>query len=183
VSTHLQKKDLELQKTIENILKGKYPGQGLMEYFDGLPDKRARRAISILAGIYPDKTTSSDGEFSFVLFMFSNMKFMEQKNFWLFVQTINILQFTEPQKKLLKDAVTNNIETLCRQCTFELDSLLVNVFEANDLLHYLDYLSEKKSRAVLVHVFDTLRHAPFANNDALDEHVGKLREKVSPLVI
>jgi hypothetical protein len=94
----MSKKDLEIRTTIENILENISPGQHLKNYFDGLSEKRIRRAISILSGIYPDKTTSSDDEFSFIMYMFSDIKFMKQESFSEFIRSISLLYFTDDQK-------------------------------------------------------------------------------------
>jgi hypothetical protein len=175
----MNKKDLEIRKTIENILENTSPGQHLKNYFDGLPEKKIRRVISILSGIYPDKTISSDDDFSFVMYMFSDIKFMGQESFDQFVTAVNIFDFTDSQKKLLTGAIKNNIEILCNKCTFELGSLLVNLLEPNELFQYFEYLIEEGSRPVLHQVFDILLYEDFSNSNVSDEKIEILKQKIS----
>lgn len=173
----MREKDLEIRRTIESILENDFPGQGLKNYFAGLPDKKIRKAISILSGMYPDKTTVSDDEFSFILYMFSDMKFMKEESFSAFVFAINILNFTERQKGFLRNVVTNNIEILCDKGNFELNPLLVSLFEPNELLQYLDELTRKGTRAVLHHVYHLLL---YENLGGSDEKIEDLKHKSRP---
>ena len=175
-------KDLEIRTTIEHILENNSHGRRLKEYFGGLPDARIRRAIGILSGIYPDRTTISDDDFSFVVYLFSNVKFIGQLSFWNFVSAVNILNFTEPQKKRLIDAIQNNIELLCATCTCELDTLLANLFEPDELVRYLEVLAETGSRPVLEHVADILRHEDFSNSSVPDERIEALKRKISKAI-
>lgn len=144
----MSKYDLETRTTIENILENNFSGQCLKNYFESLPERRLRRAISILSGIYPDRTTISDDDFIFIIDMFSNLKFMGQNSFPDFVRAVNILDFTGPQKRRLIDAIKERIEILCGQCTHELDALLVSLFEPDELLRYLALLAEHENEAV-----------------------------------
>ena len=107
------------------------------------------------------------------------MKFIEQLSFWNFVSAINILDFTEYQKKRLIDAIKNNIERLCNTCTFELGSLLVKLFEPDALVQYLEVLAEEGSRPVLEHVSDILRFEDFSNSSVSDERMEILKQKIS----
>ena len=175
----MSRKDSEMRAAIENILESDSPGQGLKKYFGGLPDKSLRRAISVLSGIYPDKTAISDDEFSFVLSMFSDRKFMGQESFFAFVSAVNIVNFTEHQKKLLLDTIKNNIELLCGVCTFELDTLLGRLLEPNALLQYLEVLIETGSRPALHHAFDILLYEDFSNSSGTDEKIETLKLKIS----
>ena len=175
----MSKKDIEIKATIESILENSYSGQHLKNYFDGLPDKNIRRAISILSSIYPGKTTSSDDDFSFILYMFSGIKFLKQESFFAFVSAINILEFTEHQKKLLIDVVKHNIEILYEICTFELDTLLVHLFEPKELFQYLEVLAEQGSRPVLRRVSAILRRKDFSTSCISDEKIESLKQKIS----
>ena len=161
----MRKRDLEIKITIESILKNSSSGQHLKNYFAELPDTRIRRAISILSNsnVYPGKTTISDDDLSFILYMFSDIKFMKQESFRAFVDAVNILSFTEHQKILLINSIKNNIEILCDTCTFELDTLLENLFEPKELFQYLEVLAEKRSRHVLQVVSGILRYKDFRN--------------------
>ena len=178
----MRKKDFETRTTIENMLKNSSSGQNLKNYFNALPDKSIRRAISVLSDIYPDKTTVLDEDFSFILYMFSDIKFIGQESFPYFVQAINILDFTERQKKLLIATIKNNIEILCNRCTFELGSLLESLFEPHELLQYLEVLTEKESRPVLIQVFNILLYKDSSKSYSLDEKIEALKEKVSKLI-
>ena len=175
-------KDYEIRTTIENILENNSSGQCLRKYFDELPDKNIRRAISILSSIYPDETTISNDDFSFIIHMFSDIKFIKQKSFFQFVCSINILKFTDHQKKLLIDTIKNNIEILCDQDTYDLGYLLVNLFEPNELFQYLEVITEKGSRPVLQQIYDILWYEDFSNSYGLDEKIEALKQKVSKLI-
>jgi hypothetical protein len=111
--------------------------------------------------------------------MFSDIKFMGQESFFEFVEAVNILHFTEPQKKLLIDAIKNNIEILCNKCTFELNTLLVSLLEPDELFQYLESLIEKESRPVLHTVFDILLYEDFSNSNVSDERIETLKQKIS----
>ncbi len=175
----MSKRDLEIRATIESILAKSSSGQGLKNYFAGLPDTQIRRAISILSEIYPDKTEVSDEEFSFLLYMFSDVKFMEKESFSAFVFAINILNFTERQKKLLREAVTKTIEIVCDKGNYELNPLLVSLFEPNALIQYLEELSQKGSRAVLQHVYDLLLYEDLSKVDGSEATIARLQQKIS----
>ena len=175
----MKKKDLEIKTTIESILKNSSSGQRLKNYFVELPDKRIRRAISVLSAIYPAQTTISDDDLSFILYMFSDTKFMRQDSFFLFVDAVNILNFTEHQKMRLIDAIKNIIEILCDKCDFGLDALLESLFEPKELFQYLEVLAEKGSYRVLERVFYILRYKGFSNSGVSDEKIENLKQKVS----
>jgi hypothetical protein len=175
----MRKKDLEIRMTIEDILKSSSSGQHLKNYFATLPDKRIRRAISVLSNIYHDKTTILDEDLSFILYMFSDIKFIWQESFFAFVQAVNILSFTEHQKMLLIYEIKNNIEILCDKCTFELDTLLERLFEQNELFQYLEFLAEKRIKSVLEHVAYILRYKDFTNSCVSDGKIESLKQKIS----
>lgn len=178
----MSKKDIEMRATIKNILENNFSGQGLKNYFDNLPEKSIRRAISILSCIYPDKTTISDDDFLFIIYMFSDIKFLRQVSFCYFVGAVNILDFTECQKKLLIDAIKNNIEILCDKCTYELDTLLMNLFEPNELIRYFEVLTGQGKRPVLQQIFSILRHEDFSNSSVPDEAIENLKQKISKYI-
>lgn len=173
------KKDIEIKTTIENILEHDFSGQQLQNYFDALPAKSIRRAISILSRMYPGATTISDDDFPFILFMFSDIKFMRQDSFPSFVFAVNLIHFTDRQKKLLINTIKNNIEILCDTCMFELDALLVSVFEPDKLLQYLEVLVEKGSRPLLQRVSDILRYEDFSHSAGSDDKIEALQQKIS----
>ena len=175
----MRKQDLEIRMTIESILENSSSGQRLKNYFADLPDKRIRRAISVLSNVYPGKTTISDDDLSFILYMLSDIRFMKQDNFFEFVSAVNILSFTEYQKMLLIDSIKNNIEILCDKCTFELDTLLVSLFEPNELFQYLEVLAEKGGHHVLQTVSGILRYNNFSNSRVSDEQIESLKQKIS----
>ena len=173
------RKDSEIRAAIESMLESGSSGRRLKDYFDALPDKRVRRAIGILSGIYPDKTAISDDDFSFVTHMFSDVRFMGQESFSGFVRAVNILSFTDRQKELLIDSIKNNIEILCSKCTFELDALLVSLFEPGELLRYLEALTGTGSPPVLQRVFALLLYEDFLNGCGSDEKIEALKQKIS----
>lgn len=179
----MRKKDLEIKATIGNMLENNFSGRRLKIYFEALPDKSIRRAIGILSDIYPDKTTISDDDFAFIPYMFSDARFTKQDSFPGFVRAVNILNFTEHQKKLLTDAIKNDIEGLCDKCTYELDALLVHLFEPNDLIQYLSSLADEGSPPVLQRISDILQYEDFSNSSVSVEVIEALKQKVSKLLL
>ena len=174
----MSKKDLKIRNAIENILESNSSGQRLKNYFADLPDKRIRRAMSVLSGIYPDTTTISDDDLQFILHMFSDIRLIGQDSFFLFVQAVNVFSFAEHQKILLRDAIKKNIEILCDVCTFELDGLLESLFEPKELFQYLEVLTKKEIRSVLIHVSDILRYNDFSKSGVSDERIENLKQEV-----
>lgn len=176
------KKDYEIRIAIKTIIDNDYSGRHLKYYFSVMPDKSIRRAINILSKIYPDKTTISDDDFLFITYMFSNVKFMEQESFFQFVRAVNILNFTDHQKAMLINTIKNSIEILSDKCTFELDALLMNLFEPDKLIQYFEALIENKNRSVLQRIFYILLYEDFSQSYGLDKKIEALKLKVSTLI-
>ena len=177
----MRKKDLETRKAIENILESSSPGKDLKDYFAGFPDRSIRRTISILSGIYPDKIMIGDEEFSFILYMFSDIKFMEKESFPAFLFSLNIPTFTDYQKELLGATIKYNIEILAISSSYELYSLLVNLLDKNNLLQYLEELVDIGTRTVLQSVSDLLLDKNFINSHGTDEKFETLKQKIATL--
>jgi hypothetical protein len=110
--------------------------------------------------------------------MFSSIKIMEQESFSDFVRAVTLFDFTETQNKLLIDVIKTNIEILCDKCTFELDALLVSLFEPNELIQYLEVLTEKRNLSVLQRVLDILLYEDFSNSDVSDDQIEILKQKI-----
>lgn len=171
-------KDIEIKSEIENILKSNSISENLKIYFENLPFKKIRRAITILSRIYPDKVTISDEEFPVIVYFISNKNFIEQENFMDLVRSINIITFTESQKEILIKTINNNIEALCKACTFELDKLLVNLFSSIKLIQYIEVLAGGNNMYILKHVLDILMYEKLPHSNILDESVEILKQKV-----
>ncbi len=178
----MRKKDIEIKTTIENMLEASSSGSLLKGYFAGLPDNQIRRAISILSGNYPVKATCSEDDFSFILYMFSTVKFMEQESFFLFVRSMNLIEFTEQQKEILRDAIKEYIEILCNVCTFELGTLLVRLFEPQGLFQYLESLAEHGNRSVFDHVYDVLKYEDFSDSNVSEQTIERFQQRLLSVI-
>ncbi len=176
--TAMRTKDLEIKKTFEHMLEAPDAGQRLQAYFAELPEKNIRRAISILSGMYPVTRTCSDDDFSFILYMFTTVQCMKQKSFPFFVSAINIIDFTEPQKTLLRGALQNHMELLCSQCTFELGTLLGRLFAPNELFQYVEALAAHGNRSMLHQAHDILHYEDFSQSTVAQNTKERLKQKI-----
>lgn len=175
----MRSKDFVIKSEIEDLLESNFSGQKLRSYFENLPDNRIRRAIAILSMLYPNKLTVSDDDFIFIIYMLSNKKYLDQENFFHFIDSINIIDFTEAQKKSLIVLIKKHFETLCKNCTYELDSFLIKIFELSDLFKYMEMLAIDGSKAVLEHIFYILRCKDFSSSNVSDEAIEMLQQKIS----
>ncbi len=174
----MRQKDLEITKTYEQMLEASDAGQRLQAYFAGLPDPKIRRAIHILSGMYPVKMTCSDDSFSFILYMFSTVHCIKQDSFPFFVTAINIIDFTEPQKTLLRGALQDHIEVLCRHCTFELGTLLGRLFAPQALFQYVETLATHANRLVLHQAYDILCYEDFSQSTVSQSALESLKQRI-----
>jgi hypothetical protein len=175
-------KDIEIKMEIEGILQNDSSGVRLITYFKNMPEKRIRRAIHILASVYPDKKAISDRDFVFIPYMLSNKKFLEQQNFSDFIRSMSLIDFTENQKNVLVNVIKEHFEKLCEGCTFELDGLLAKLLDQSDLFKYLEILAKGgSSTAVLRRISDILRYEDFSNTNVSEESLEMLRNQVCKL--
>jgi hypothetical protein len=175
----MSNKDLKIKMEIDEILNNKHAGVKLKTYFENMSDGKIRRAIHVLATIYPDKKNISDDDFSFILYMFSNENFSKQQSFPDFVRSLSLIDFTENQKNLLIDAIKIHFDELCEVCTFELNGLLINVFGEVKLLKYLESLSESDNVVVLQCVSSILRYEDFSNTNMSDDLLENLKNRTT----
>jgi hypothetical protein len=171
----MSSKDSEIKMEIEEILQNNFSGMLLKSYFENISKNKIRRTIHILAAIYPNKIIISDDDFVFISYMLSNEKFLKQENYFEFIRSLNIINFTENQKNTLINLIKENIEILCEACTFELDYFLIKIFNKSDLFKYMETLTRGgNSTAVLRCISDILRYEDFSNINISDEALEKL---------
>jgi hypothetical protein len=175
----LKNKDIIIRSEIEEILQGDLVGQHLKSYFGTLPAHQIRRAMTVLVAVYPDKTMMPDDEFDFILFMFSQQKFLQQENFFEFIRSLNIIDFTENQKSQLIKVIKADIVRLSEICTFELDELLMRLFNHYDLFEYFKVLAKERNKAVLQHILATLRYEDFSYAGVPQKVLEKLKQEAS----
>ena len=172
-------KDIEITTKLKELLQSGFAGLKLKAYFENMPEKKIRRAIALLATVYPERTVLSDDDFVFIPYMLSNEKFLEQKSFFGFIQSLNSVNFTESQKNILIGVIKDHFETLCEICTCELDILLVRIFSRSDLFAYMEMMARDKGGAVLQHLSDILRHEDFSDAGVPDEALEKLKQSIT----
>ena len=178
----MKDKDIKIKVEIENILQNESSGLALKSYFENIPENRIRRSLHILSSIYPGKTKVSDDDFSFISYMITNEKFLKQDNFFEFIFSLTIIDFTEIQKKILSCLIKEHFEKLCEACTFELDSLLVKIFDRSDLFRYVETLSDSSNISVLRRISDILRYEDFSDTNVSNEALEALKNKISCLL-
>lgn len=174
----MKNKDITIRLEIEKILQNNSSGDNLKCYFENLPDNKIRRTIAILSTIYPDKKIISDNDFDFIIYMFSKKIFLEQESFFEFIRSLNIIDFTENQKSQLIDVIKTHFLILCENCTFELDDLLIKIFNHSDLFEYLKILSKDNNTAVLQHILNILRYNDFSSINISDVDLQELKQEV-----
>lgn len=123
----MSRHDISLKSQFKRIIESNNVGQELISFFDKLPQESYRRAIYILSTIYPVKLNVSDDEFKFIFYIMSQKKFLRQQSISDFVRSINVIEFTETQKSVLREVITKNDDIISAQCTFELDCLLMRI--------------------------------------------------------
>ncbi len=123
----MSRHDILLRSQFERIIESNNVGQALISFFDKLPQENYRRALYVLSTIYPVKLNVGDDEFKFIFYIMSQKKFLRQQTISDFVRSINLIEFTETQKIILREVFTKNNDIISAQCTFELDCLLTRV--------------------------------------------------------
>lgn len=130
----MSRHDILLRSQFERIIESNNVGQALISFFDKLPQENYRRAIYVLSTIYPVKLNVSDDEFKFIFYILSQEKFLRQQSISDFVRSINVIEFTETQKSVLREVITKNDDIISAQCTFELDCLLMRISASSKLV-------------------------------------------------
>ncbi|CAD5688401.1 Uncharacterised protein [Escherichia coli] len=139
----MSRHDISLKSQFKRIIESNNVGQELISFFDKLPQESYRRAIYILSIIYPVKLNVSDDEFKFIFYIMSQKKFLRQQTISDFVRSINLIEFTETQKSVLRELIKKNNDIIITQCTFELDCLLTRVSaSSNQFRNSNGYLPE-----------------------------------------
>ncbi len=123
----MSRHDILLRSQFERIIESNNVGQALISFFDKLPQENYRRALYVLSTSYPVKLNVGDNEFKFIFYIMSEKKFLRQQSISDFVRSINLIEFTETQKIILREVLTKNNDIISAQCTFELDCLLTRV--------------------------------------------------------
>lgn len=175
----MKNKDINAKMKIEGALQSSSAGQDLISYFESLPYNKIRRAMAILSAIYPNKTNISDDDFGFITYIFSQEKFLMQESFFEFIRALNTIEFTVSQKNKLIDMVKEDFVILCKTCTFELDSLLIKIFNHFDLFLYFGSLSKNSDAAVLQHILSILKCEDLSHKNISDLALETLKEEVS----
>lgn len=119
----MSRHDILLRPQFERIIEGDRVGQALISFYEKLPEGNYRRALYILSIIYPIKLNVGDDEFRFIFYIMSQKKFLRQQTISDFVRSINVIEFTETQKSVLRELIKKNNDIIITQCTFELDCL------------------------------------------------------------
>ncbi|MCL2873049.1 MAG: hypothetical protein FWF41_08775 [Betaproteobacteria bacterium] len=174
----MRNKDLEIKNEIEAMLQGDAAGAALKAYFEAVPESQRRRAIHLLASVYPGKRTLSDDDFVFVHYMLSNDALFECQSFADFIRSLSLVDFTERQKGLVIDRIKAHFEKWCETCTFELDGLLIKVFKRADLFDFLETVLRNNNPAVLHRIADLLRYEDFSNADISADALENLKKRV-----
>ena len=171
-------KDSAIKSTIEECLQRDPVGQNLKAYFENLPDKDIRRAITVLANMYPVKDTIADEELVFITYMLANEKIIGQQSFHAFIFSIGLIEYSESQKKILISVIKRYIEPMCCSCTFELDHLIVKLFAQHELIQFMNRLMADSSATVLQHISDILRYENSFARSLPDTVLVKLRHDI-----
>ncbi|EHD5826444.1 hypothetical protein JQY84_001590 [Escherichia coli] len=139
----MSRHDILLRSQFERIIEGDRVGQALISFYEKLPEENYRRALYILSIIYPIKLNVGDDEFKFIIYIMSQKKFLRQQTISDFVRSINVIEFTETQKSVLRELIKKNNNIIITQCTFELDCLLTRVSaSSNQFRNSNGYLPE-----------------------------------------
>lgn len=80
---------------------------------------------------------------------------------------------------MLIHLVKENIETLCEQTTFELDTFLMSIFNPSDLFDYMKVLARGSNPAVPQHISSILQYEDFSSSNVSNEALEILRQTIS----
>lgn len=176
------KKDLVIKFKIEELLKGAESGSKLKSFFENLSESELSRALFVFSSIYPEKNFVPDDEFDFLFYMMSNSRYIEKNNFSFLIQYLNILKFSNEQKKSLIELIKINIEKMAEKLDFEFDSLLLNLFGKVELFKYVKFLSGLDNIHINRHIYNILKYENFSDahieEDKLNYLLNKAFEKM-----
>lgn len=172
-------KDKHIKEVLETIIEKDNIGKNLKGYFSSISERDMRRAIFILSNIYPDKINMSDSEFEFIIYMFSNIKIIQQDNFFEFVRAVNVIDFSDRQKNVLKKIIKEHLEALCEKCIFELDSLIIKVFEPTELIEYISNNIANSTSSLMQHFESILRDKSLSHNNNAKNELKLLKAKLN----
>jgi hypothetical protein len=173
----MSNKDIEIKAEIEKMLRDNSAGKKLTAYFEDMPEKKIRRAIYILASIFPINKVISNDDFVFILYMLSNNKIVTNNSFPDFIRSLNLIEFSDVQKHKLIYLIKDHFEEYCDICTFELNTLLIRIFNLPDLFKYLETLAIDASPAVLRQISDILQYEDFSSTNISDEAFESLKQR------
>lgn len=123
----MSRHDTLLRSQVERIIEGDNVGQALISLFDKLLQENYRRAIYVLSTVYPVKLHVDDVEFNFIFYILSQQRFLRQQSISDFVRSMNLIDFTESQKSVLRKVIAKNNDIINAQCTFKRDYLLMRI--------------------------------------------------------
>lgn len=123
----MRQDDVLLKLELETILQHDRVAEALIRLFESMPQRKLRRALFLLSTVYPDKRYIEDEEFEFIYYVFTQPKFLEQETIRDFVGAMNIIEFTEKQKIILRKSVADTLSIISKRCTFELDEFLMRI--------------------------------------------------------
>lgn len=119
--------DVVLRKEFENILQRDRVAESLIRLFESVPQRKLRRALFLLSEVYPDKIHIEDEELEFICYILSHKKFIEQETIRNFIFSLNIIEFSEKQKEILRSIIPDALNTLSEKCTYELEAFLSRI--------------------------------------------------------
>ena len=130
-------KDFYIQNEIEAALEQEDFNQ-IITLLDSLPSKNIRRALYLLSEIFPNKIEVSENEFKFIKYILSNNKFIEVQSISDFIRVISILNFNNLHKQEIIDLIFTNLNTLSKNCSFELNSLIAKLIDSNNFFMQIE---------------------------------------------
>lgn len=129
--------DFYIQNEIEASLEQEDFNQIIM-LLDSLPSKNIRRALYLLSEIFPNKIEVSENEFKFIKYILSNNKFIEVQSISDFIRSISILNFNNLQKQEIINLIFINLNTLSKNCNFELNLLITKLIDSNNFFMQIE---------------------------------------------
>ncbi len=123
----MRQDDVLLKLELETILQHDRVAEPLIRLFESMPQRKLRRALFLLSTVYPDKRYIEDEEFEFINYVFTQPKLLEQETIRNFVGAMNIIEFTEKQKSILRKSIADTLSIISKRCTFELDEFLMRI--------------------------------------------------------
>ena len=157
----MRTRDETIKRQLEFILKARFTGRDLIVYFDCMPEKMLRRAITLFSEVYPSETVISDEQFGFIGYMLSTNKMVEQESFSNFIISISTINYSIEQKEKLVNITKDNIFSLCNGLTFEFDNFLSLLLNQEQLADYVKWMADIEDEAVLMRAMGILQYERF----------------------